>query len=257
MSIVLDNSSIKKINLLVNLCPNTFTYVPFKIFKDEEGNSFASIETIDINGSTLFSGRVAIENVSELDAGTGIIIRLPLSKQITDTIFSDEFTTLDVSKQRIIAKNQKKKITIALYDMSDDNILEFPYLNNEILDLTLKENGLSSVDYEQFDLTTDEIKEISDSIGILNNPENVFLNSNGKNIMVSSGDYSGNDIELKVDKPVTHKFSSKFDTSMIKVLSKFSKYKDSINVILCELLIAFTINDENVVATIGVPAAKD
>jgi hypothetical protein len=46
----------------------------------------------------------------------------------------------------------------------------------------------------------EEIKNILDCLNILVKPENMMFNCNGKNVIVSSGDYSGNDVEYKLNK---------------------------------------------------------
>jgi hypothetical protein len=258
MSVTLTSNSVAKINSLINLCPNTFAYVPFKIYKDENGDSFASIETIDVNVSVIFSGKTAIDNVPELDNNSGIIIRLPLSKPITNTLFNSAFTNLDVSKTRIIAKGDNKKITIALYDISNINVIDFPYTNNELFDLTIRENNMSNCQYEQFDINTDEIKEILDCLNILMSPTVMYFISNGKNIQVSCGDMSGNNVELKLDKDVKNKLTAKFDISITNILSKLLKFKDyDINMILSEVMAAITIKNDDIIATIGIPVAKE
>ncbi len=258
-SINLTNTNVAKISTLLNLCPDTFIYAPFKIFKDEDGKSFASIETTDVNNSIVFSGRVAIDSIDELNPGEGTVIRLPLNNSVINTVFNPAFETVNIGSNRIVAKNDNKKITVALYEVIDDSIIDLPYTNNEIFELTTECKNLGKVEYEQFDLTAEEIKNILDCLNILVKPENMMFNCNGKNVIVSSGDYSGNDVEYKLNKEISHKFASKFNMiMMLKILPKLSKCKDfDINMLICKYLAAITIKNDDVLATIGIPVAQD
>lgn len=261
-TIVLNSKNVAKINTLVNLCPDTFVYAPFKIFKDEMGNSFASIETTDVNNSIVFSGKVNLDNIVELNASEGTVIRLPLYNSVINTLFNPVFDTVDINSNKIIAKNDSKKITIALYEMvnTDDSIIDLPYTNNEMFDLTVECKNLGNVEYEQFDLDNEEIKNILESLNVLVKPENILFNCTGKNINISAGDYSGNEVEYKLnDKNISKKFSSKFNmTMMLKILPKIAKAKDfSINMLLCKYLAAITLKNDDVIATIGIPVAQD
>jgi molybdopterin-binding protein len=258
MAINLTSNSISSINTLINMCPNTFTFVPLKIYKDENGNSFASIETMDVDASVIFSGKVKLDSIEELDVNTGIVIRLPVSKAITSIMFNSAFNNLDVSKTRIIAKGENKKITVALYEIDETNLLEFPYTNIELFKMAMKQNKLELPVYEQFAISIKDIQEIRDCLEILTSPTDMYFISNGKNIQVSCSDNSGNNIEYKLDTESNSRFTAKFDISIKNIMTSLIKYKDfDIDLLLCESLAAITIKNDNVVATIGIPAAKD
>ena len=96
------------------------------------------------------------------------------------------------------------------------------------------------------------------------NPENIIFSSTGEDIVITCEDVARNSIEYKMNEPSNEIFSSKFviaadkiPMSIVKVMQKLSRYKDfNVDMLLCELMAAFTISNDNVVATIGIPAAQ-
>lgn len=266
MAIVINDKNIQSINTLTSLCPETFPYVPLRIYKDDDGQCYATIQTSDINQSVVFSGKVKFENdISALKPGDEAIIRLPLSKQITGILFNSAFDTLEINKTKIVAKGSNKRITISLYDTPGETPKsKIPYVNTELLEMSLSKRGISKIPMTQMMLNPDKIKEMMECMSILMNPENIIFSSTGEDIVITCEDVARNSIEYKMNEPSNEIFSSKFviaadkiPMSIVKVMQKLSRYKDfNVDMLLCELMAAFTISNDNVVATIGIPAAQ-
>jgi hypothetical protein len=257
MKITLKTESISKINKILSLCPDTFSFVPLKLYVDDSGVSYASIETVDINGDIVFSGRVSIEPL-ELQPGTGMVVRLPMNKTIISTIFGSNFDSIEISKNKINAKTKNKKLSIAMYQMSEDDILEFPYTNVELFNLAVEENKLGIVEFSEFDINSNEIKDFLDCIDVLSSPEFINFTSEDNLLKVTCDDYSGNEFEYVFDKPSDCDFFVKYDMNLVKVMNKIYRFKDySINMLMSSLLAAFTLKDDDSTITIAVTAQKN
>jgi hypothetical protein len=257
MKITLKSESIAKINKILSLCPDTFSFVPLKLYVDDANNSYASIETVDINGDIVFSGRVSIEQL-EMQPGTGMVVRLPLNKTIISTIFGSNFDSIEISKNQIKAKTKNKKLSIAMYQISEDDVLEFPYTNVELFNLAVEENKLGVVEYTQFDISNNEIKDFLDCIDVLSSPEFINITSEDSKLKVTCDDYSGNEFEYVFDKPSNCEYIVKYDMNLIKVMNKICKFKDyNINMLISTLLAAFTLKDEDSTITIAVTAQRN
>lgn len=257
MKITLKSESIAKINKILSLCPDTFSFVPLKLYVDDSNNSYASIETVDINGDIVFSGRVSIEQL-ELQPGTGMVVRLPLNKTIVSTIFGSNFDSIEISKNKINAKTKNKKLSIAMYQMSEDDILEFPYTNVELFNLAVEENKLGIVEFTEFDINGNEIKDFLDCVDVLSSPEFINITSEDSKLKVTCDDYSGNEFEYVFDKLSDCDYTVKYDMNLIKVMSKIYRFKEyTINMLMSNLLAAFTLKDEDSTITIAVTAQKN
>jgi len=256
MKITLKSESIAKVNKFLSLCPDTFSYVPLKLYVDDANNSYVSIETVDINGDIVFSGRVLVEQL-ELQPGTGMVVRLPLNKTIISTIFGSNFDLIEISKNKINAKSKNKNISIAMYQMSEDDILEFPYTNIELFNLAVEENRLENINFVNFDIDSNEIKDFLDCVSVLSSPESIDIISENSRLKVTCSDYSGNELEYTFDKPSNCDFIAKYDMNLIKVLNKIYRFKEyTINMLISNLLAAFTLKDEDSTITIAVTAQR-
>jgi hypothetical protein len=258
MKIVIEKDSIAKINMLLNLCPDTFPFVPLKFYIDfDNGNSYASIETVDINGDVIFSGRVTIDPL-ELQPGTGMVVRLPMNKTIINTIFGSAFDKLEISKNKINAKAKNKNISVAMYQLSEDDILEFPYDNISIFNLAVQENKLGTVEYCKFEVEPKELRDLLDCIDILSSPEFVIFSADsGGKLSVGCDDHSGNEVEYEFETISNSDFLAKYDMNLVKIMNKVSRTKDfKVDVLISNILAAFTLEKDDSQITIAVTAQK-
>lgn len=258
MKIILNSNNVKKIHDLIILCPDVFSYVPFKIFKDTDEKTFASIEMLSLNGDIVFSGKTEIEDVG-LEKETGMVVRLPLNKTIINNVFSDNYEIVEIDKTKIRVKDSKRKISLALFELDDSEIMEFPYTNEEIFDLVNEKNDTEIVGKGIVNLSSDEIKELLNCFGILSNPENININMVNNVLHFNSEDYTGNSFEYKIPSEIASEpFVSKYDNNLIKVLNNISKFKCyEFNVIFSPLIVAVSIKENNMTVTIAVTALKD
>lgn len=257
MKINLKSEGISQVNKLLSICPDTFSFVPLKFYKDSAGDSFASIETVDINGDIVFSGRVCIAEQFDFQPESGMVVRVPMNRTVINTIFGSNFDSLEISKNKINAKTGKKKLTIAMYQMNDDDILEFPYTNTELFNMAVEENKLGSIEYCNFDIDVKEIKEFLDCVDVLSSPEFLIFSAEDSKLSAGCTDYSGNEFEYEFDQVINSDFLAKYDMNLVKVMSKLSKFKEySTNMLVSSLLTAFTMKDDNSLITIAVTAQK-
>lgn len=260
MKIILNQIDIMKIKNLIALCPDTFTYVPLKLYKDENGSSFASISMLSLNGDIVFSGKTQIEDL-DFEPLTGMMIRLPISKSIVSNIFSEKFDRVEIDKTKILVKDKKKKLSLALFELDENEITDFPFTNLDIIDLVNEKNNVN-IDNEAINYVTldsEIIKDFNSCFNILSNPENVMVLSIDNEVKFKSEDYTGNCFEYTlVGKSGNSSFESKYDMNLIKVLISLSKFKNySFDVIFNPLITAITIENEELLVTIAVTALKE
>lgn len=257
MKIKLDSNSIEKIKNLLQLCPSSFNYVPLKLFKIND-ISYVSIETISINGDIVFSGRTEISNI-DIDNDTGMLVRLPINKTIINNIFNPEFENIEIDKSKITVKDKRRKLSVALYQMSEDEVMEFPYTNTEIFDMVKEKNDMEDVANVKMTITLDDIKMVNNSLSILSRPEFININNVKGTLKFSSEDYAGNTFECSIDCDKNSKsFEGKYDMNLIEIFNIISKVKDvEYNVIFSPLITAFTLEESDMIVTIALTALKD
>ena len=73
--VILNPTDIENLKNLLTMCPDTFSSVPVKFIK-EDGESYISIEAIDINGDTVFSGKTIVNDLTTLEDNSGLVVRL-------------------------------------------------------------------------------------------------------------------------------------------------------------------------------------
>lgn len=258
MKIVLNSDNVKRVRELISLCPDVFSYVPFKIFNDTDGKTFASIEMLSLNGDIVFSGKVELEDVG-LEAETGMVVRLPLNKTIINNIFSEAYESVEIDKTKIRVKDSKRKLSLSLFELDDTEIMEFPYTNEEIFELVNEKNDTVVAGKGIVNLDSTEIKEFLGCFDILSNPDNVIINMADNVLHFSSEDFTGNSFEYKIPSEIeSEPFSSKYDNNLIKVFNNISKFKEyEFNTIFSPLIVAVSIKDKNLMTTIAVTALKD
>lgn len=261
MMITLNEEGIKSLKNLVLFCPGTFSSVPVKFFKDEDGISYVSIEAIDINGDVVFSGRSKINDI-ELEENTGMIILLPLNKTLTNIILNSDFTTLEVSKSKIVASSPNKRITLSLFSVSEDDIMEFPYTGLELYQLAKDDNGIEDSNYVLFEPDLDEFKELINTISSFVNITSITFKSRNGKLFVKSKDMLGNKIEYTFDNvPVDGQLNCTYSIELIKHLNKVMKLKDNekVEMLISDLIIALTVKDEeeNSIITIAITAIRE
>ncbi len=259
MNIVFNANQISHVKKLISLCPSVFSFVPLKIYKDESGQSFVSIETISINGDVVFSGNIKVEDVSELEAGTGMVVRLPLSKPVINNIFGSKFESIEISKTKIVGKDKRKKLSIALYKMEEDEITEFPFDSESLFTLVKEMNNIDSCPYTVQALDEDDMKDIMSGFNVINDATSVDITAKNKKIKFKVEDFAGNDFEYNVETDDDEEFSAKFDGNFIKILGTAYKNKDSheISMLFSSLIFSLTVKDDVMSAAIATTALKD
>lgn len=253
--ITLTTNNIDSIGKLLSFCPDSFNQVPLKLFKTQEG-SFASIETIDINGDIVFSGKVSLEDI-DLDIDTGMVIRLPINKTITNVIFGSKFESMMINKSKILVKTENRKLSIALYQMVDEEVLEFPYEGIELLELAKENNNLDSYSYINVSYNQNLFKEYLDCVDTLNSP--LFFNFSGitDKLICKSEDNAGNDFEFIFNGSlVGNNFDVKYDSKLNSILNKLLRSKYEFDMIISDIMAVFTVRIEDSIITIALTAQR-
>ncbi len=256
--IVLKTDDIESLKNLITLCPDTFSSIPIKFIK-ENGESYVSVEAIDINGDTVFSGKITVNDLVSLEDNNGLVIRLPLNKALVNNIFNSKFEELIVTKNKISAVSSNKKLNMALLSISENDIFEFPYTNKELYELAMVENDVKDSKSVIFDIEFEQLKEIINMISALSELEILeFKESNGKLVIVGN-DVIGNEFQYTFDVHVDPGFSGKYDTNLIKILNKILRYKgkDTVNMLISDLLVGVTLYDDKSTITLAVTARRD
>jgi len=256
--IVLKTDDIESLKNLITLCPDTFSSIPIKFIK-ENGESYVSVEAIDINGDTVFSGKITVNDLVSLEDNNGLVIRLPLNKALVNNIFNSKFEELIVTKNKISAVSSNKKLNMALLSISENDIFEFPYTNKELYELAMVENDVKDSKSVIFDIEFEQLKEIINMISALSELEILeFKEKNGKLIIVGN-DVVGNEFQYTFDVDVDPGFSGKYDTNLIKILNKILRYKgkDTVNMLISDLLVGVTLYDDKSTITLAVTARRD
>lgn len=258
MKISFNKNTIQKIKNLLKLCPTNFSFIPFKIYK-EDGNSFISIETISINGDLVFSGIISVDDISELDDNTGLIIRLPLTKAVINTIFGGSFDTVEITKQKISALQDKKKIEFSLYKIEEDELTEFPHDGISIFNLVKKMNNLEDSPYIQYNLTNENIKEIISGFSLISEANSIDIKGDKAGLNFNIEDFSGNKFEFIIETNEDIKFNSKYDINFIKLLGNTLRHKEifETEMIFSSLIYSVTFKNEDTVATVATTALKE
>ena len=265
MGIILNEENISRINTLLNICPESFSYAPLKIHHDDDGSQIASIQMSDINASVIYGAKTKLEPIEKFADDDELEVKLSMSRNTVNALFNSNFTYLDLSKSKIVGKGDNRKISIALYEVINENVFvkkPIPFNNVDILPTTLGAQKAAEVPQILAEIDNNEIRDMLDCMSVLNNPEAVIFTSNGNEVIVTSEDLAKNSIEYKLNMsgPI---FSSKYiiasdkvPTSIIKIFRKIMKYDTyKTTILLSELMTAFTITGDNFVATIGIPAA--
>lgn len=258
-NLVLKKHDIAVVKDLLSLCPDSFSFVPLRLYKNEEG-SFVSIETVDLTGSVIFSGNVFIDDL-DLEMNTCLVVRLPLNKNVVNTIFGSDFDEIKINKNRILAQNDQIKLTFSLFNISDSDVLEFPSNNEDLYKTVREENNLSEKDdnYHSFIVNTDYLKNLTNYISLLSNLETItFFSKNGE-LMVSGEDYSLNKFEFRFETKDVPEFMSVYDISIVNIINKIIKFKDEhtyVNILVSNIMIAFMIYRDGIETTIAM-AAKE
>ena len=266
-SITINKNDITKISTLVNMCPETFVYVPLKITKDDNGDSYASIQTLDVNASVVFGGKIKLDGIKEMSPGEQMVIRLPLFKQITNTIFNGDFDKLTVNSQKIIAEDDNRQLSILLYESGSEEAntsMVIPFTSEELLATMLDTLGLDSIDKTTLKFDAVKVKSMLDCMSILMNPETITFTADSGHFVMSSEDIVKNSVRYSLSDGIEDNFVSRFviasdkvPISITKVMQRLIRYKDyDIDMLFCELLAAFTITGEDITVTIGIPAAQ-
>lgn len=253
--ITLTTNNIDSIGKLLSFCPDSFNQVPLKLFKTQDG-SFASIETIDINGDIVFSGKVELEDI-DLDIDTGMIIRLPINKTITNVIFNGKFESMKINKSKILVQTENRKLSIALYQMVDEDVMEFPYDGIELLDLAKENNNLDSYSYVRVSYNPELDKEYLDCTDMLNSP--TFFNFSGitDKLICKSEDDAGNDFEFVFNGTLFgSKFDVKYDSKFNSILNKLLRSKYEFDMIVSDIMAVFTVRIGDSIITTALTAQR-
>jgi len=257
--IILNSDGIKSLKNLLSLCPDTFSSVPVKFIK-EDGVSFISIEVIDINGDIVFSGKTLIDDIADIEDNSGLIIRLPLNRGLINNILSN-FEELIITKNKITAKSPNKKLTMSLFLIDENDIFEFPHTNTGLYELAVTENSAENSKFVAFDPDLEQIKELLDTISFFSDLELIEFKEKNNKLIITSGDIIGNEFEFRFDVDVEPGFTCKFDTNLVKVLSKVIKYKNDdsygINFLISDLLFGITLENDKSLVTLAVTARRD
>lgn len=264
-SIVLTNNNTKEIYKLIGFIPDEFIYVPVIIGKDEEGNPFTSVKTIDTQGNMVFSGTVMLpDDIKELDKGSAMAIRLSTNKNLVDTVFNSDCESIEVSKSSIKINTKNVKLNITMLNLDEDDLVDYPENGKELFSMAVQESdGKYKEIYDTFALDFDETKEFLSCIGVLSpaKPDDLKFTIATKkdNVVINCEDYIKNSFEYVLNNVSTkNKYNSTYDINLIKVLQKLTKFKDcSIETLISDAVITFTIEEPNINITIGVPAFMD
>ena len=260
MKISLNKENVQKIKQLLILCPSNFSFIPLKLYKDAEGNEFVSVETISINGDIVFSGRVSIsDSLTDLEAGTGMIVRLPLTKPVVHTIFGGNFETVEISKTKIYAKDSRKKLDIALYKLEDGEQTEFPFESKELFELVKEMNHVEELPFISLDLEAIDLKDIISGFAIINDATNIEVKNNKKGLNFKVEDFSGNSFNYSLNTDVSDEFDCKFDTNFIKLLGTAFRNKElySTEFLFSPLIFSTTLKNNDLIVTIATTAIKE
>lgn len=259
MKITFNSDTIRKIKNLLVLCPSNFSFVPFKIYKDENGKSFISIETISINGDLVFSGIITVDDIPELENETGIVIRLPLTKAVVNTIFGGSFNTIEITKQKIIAFQDKKKIEFSLYKIEEDELTEFPHDGLAIFDLVKQMNDVTDTPCIIHNLSVENIKEIISGFSLINEANSIEIKGINEGLKFLIEDFSGNMFDFIIETEEKASFTSKFDINFIKLLGSVLRHKEIFvtEMLFSSLIYTVTFRNDDIVATVATTALKD
>ncbi len=256
--VVLNPTDIENLKFLLTMCPDTFSSVPVKFIK-EDGESYISVEAIDINGDTVFSGKTIVNDLTTLEDNSGLAVRLPLNRALINNVLNSSFEELTITKNRISAVSPNKKLNMALLAINESDIFEFPYTNKELYELAVTENDVKDSKFVIFDIEFDQLKEVIDMVSVLSELDILeFKEKNGKLIVVGS-DVVGNEFQYTFDVDVDPGFSGKYDTNLIKILNKVLRYKgkDTVKILVSDLLVGVTLQDDISTVTIAVTARRD
>lgn len=267
MNITITNTNINRLKKLFSIIPDTFSHVPLKIGKDENGNCFARIDSTDINGDVSFYGNVELDDIKELEPSSMMIIRLQTNRAVLSTLFNSVYDSIQINKTRILVQTKNKKMSIQLYQLLEKDIYELPETNVDMYEAVISNNiGLKNDGFFILDLDKDEMKDFIDSSNILtpNKTEDLRFNikTNKDRLVVYSEDYIKNNFEYTFTPILADKIKidTKYDYNLVDVMSKILKFKDyDISTLISNPVVSFTITSEKegITSTISVPAQKD
>lgn len=262
-NIILSNENVEKFKKLITFIPDSFGNVPLKILKTEDGICKASIETLDAGGNIAFSGNIILDNISELENGTMMVIRFPINKSVLNTIFNNNYDTIEINKTRILGKSKNKKLSVTMYQLQEKDIIELPDTNIEMFNLvTVNNSDIDSENYFTFNFSSEAIREFLDCINVLSPSDQDdlrfnFISDKNGNIIINAEDFLKNSFEYNLEQKCNN-INAKYDNTLIKVLNKLNRFKDfDINMLISNPIIAFSLFDDELKITIGVPAQKD
>jgi len=256
--ITLKNEDIKRVYDLIEMCPDMFKHVPLKFYKDSDGNSFASVETVNINCDIIFSG-VTVVNELILEPGTGTVVKLPLNKTVLNSFFKQTDSVINLSKQHIELKDKKKHLKISLFRINEEDILEFPYTGKEIFDIIRKDNNQENSNFVEVELDKNDISDFLCCVDVLSEVNIFTVSVKNESIDIESSDSFGNSFKYVFDVSTGQEFKVKFDSSLVKLFSKVSKYYAdySVKILISELMIAFTLEREGSTVVLALTAQKE
>lgn len=260
MKIKLNNNNIRTVKSLLSLCPSVFSFVPLKFFKDELGNCFTTIETISINGDLVFSGIATLdEDLSELENNTGLVVRLPMTKAVISNIFGSDFSNIEISKAKIIAKDINKKIELALYKMENDEVMTFPFNSDDLFKLVMKMNKIENCPFINVNMTDDDIKDIIGGFSMINDATSIEIKHKNKNLNFKVEDFSGNIFNYNISSDKDEEFEGKFDDNFIKLINTVNRNNAEFEseMLYSSLIFSTTLKNESITATLATTALKD
>ena len=256
--VVLRSDDIESLKNLLALCPDTFSSIPVKFVK-ANGESFISIEAIDINGDIVFSGKVTVNDLTDIEDNTGLIIRLPLNKALINNVLNSNFEELTITKNKISAISPNKKLSISLLMINENDVFEFPYTSEELYELAVTENNVKESKFVVFDPDFKQLKELVDIVSVLSEFETLEFKEKNGMLIITGSDTVGNEFQYTFNTTIESGFTSKYDTNLIKILNKVlkSKDKDSVSMLVSDLLVGVTLRDDKSVITLAVTARRD
>jgi len=256
--VVLKPSDVESLKYLLALCPDTFSSVPVKFVK-KDGESAVAIEAIDINGDTVFSGKVVVSDFEDIEDNSGLVVRLPLNKALINSVLNSSFEELTVTKNKISAKGPSKKLDMALLMISEGDVFEFPYTSEELYELAKSENDIRDSKFTVFSPELSQLKELVDMVSVLSDLDALEFREKSGKLTALGKDVLGNEFQYTFDVEVDPGFSGKYDTNLVKVLNKITKCRSdsSLSMLVSDLLIGVTLKDDKSVVTLAVTARRD
>lgn len=255
--ITLKDKNIERVHNLIEMCPDTFKYAPLKFYKDNDNNSFASVETVNINCDIIFSGVTTIDELP-FEPGTGTVVKLPLNKTVLNNFFKQTSSIVNLSKEHIELEDKKKHLKISLFRINEEDILEFPYTGKEIFDIVQKDNSQENVNFTEVELDKNDVADFLHCVDVLSEPDIFTINVKNESIVIEASDSFGSSFKYTFNINTGQKFKVKFDSSLIKIFSKVSKYYSdySIKILISELMIGFTLEKEGSTVALALTAQK-